>query len=194
VFYIGIIALLVVVFFRESLFQKKVFLVPDNISFTVWNTYRSQAEASGVATFWNPYIFCGMPGLGTFTPGYDPRDFNPSLRYQTILALVAIVCGMFFWFISKGEETTERVLLTIFGGNTFGWIICNFDQLFDLGSFMQLTVVPTSVCVAIEISCGRKLDGRRNWIATIIQVFVFLISFAGFIYYVSSSFKSIHHK
>lgn len=66
---IALIILVLAVFFREALFKDRVFLVPDNISSLVYKTYVENARAQHINTFWNPYIFCGMPAWGSFTPG-----------------------------------------------------------------------------------------------------------------------------
>ena len=68
--YIGIIALLLIVFFHEAFFGGKVFNVPDNLSALVSQPYIEKAKEGGINAFWNPYVFGGMPTWGSSLPGH----------------------------------------------------------------------------------------------------------------------------
>lgn len=69
--FIGLIALLLVVFFHEAFFDGKVFFVPDNVSSIVYEDgYLKDADDAGVNPFWNPYVFAGMPTWGSSSPGH----------------------------------------------------------------------------------------------------------------------------
>lgn len=69
--FIGMIALLLVIFFHEAFFSGKVFFVPDNVSSIVYEDgYLKQADEAGVNPFWNPYVFSGMPTWGSSSPGH----------------------------------------------------------------------------------------------------------------------------
>jgi hypothetical protein len=69
--FIGLIALLLVVFFHEAFFSGNVFFVPDNVSSIVYEEgYLKQADDAGVNPFWNPYVFAGMPTWGSSSPGH----------------------------------------------------------------------------------------------------------------------------
>ncbi|MBR9979120.1 MAG: hypothetical protein KFH87_13630 [Bacteroidetes bacterium] len=69
--FLGILALLLVIFFHEAFFSGKVFFVPDNISSIVYEEgYLKEADEAGVNPFWNPYVFSGMPTWGSSSPGH----------------------------------------------------------------------------------------------------------------------------
>ncbi len=69
--YLGILALLLVIFFNEAIFSGKVFNVPDNLSsLSLEQGYLEKAKADGINAFWNPYVFSGMPTWGSSTPGH----------------------------------------------------------------------------------------------------------------------------
>ncbi len=69
--FIGLLALLLIVFFHEAFFSGKVFFVPDNVSSIVYEEgYLKQADDAGVNPFWNPYVFSGMPTWGSSSPGH----------------------------------------------------------------------------------------------------------------------------
>ncbi len=69
--FIGLIALLLVVFFHEAFFEGHVFAVPDNIASIVQEEgYLKEADEAGVNAFWNPYVFSGMPTWGSSLPGH----------------------------------------------------------------------------------------------------------------------------
>ena len=64
---VGFLILSLVIFFREPIFEGKVFLAQDNIASMSFTTYLSEANREGVFPLWNPYIFCGMPAYGSLT-------------------------------------------------------------------------------------------------------------------------------
>ncbi len=69
--YVGLIALLLVVFFHEAFFSGKVFNVPDNLSPIQYEQgYIQKAREDGINSFWNPYVFSGMPTWGSSSPGH----------------------------------------------------------------------------------------------------------------------------
>jgi hypothetical protein len=69
--FLGLIGLLLVIFFHEAFFEGKVFSVPDNIASIVQEQgYLAQADEDGVNPFWNPYVFAGMPTWGSSSPGH----------------------------------------------------------------------------------------------------------------------------
>jgi len=69
--YLGLLALLLVIFFHEAFFEGKVFFVPDNVSSIVHEEgYLKEADDAGLNPFWNPYVFSGMPTWGSSSPGH----------------------------------------------------------------------------------------------------------------------------
>ena len=69
--YVGMLALLLILFFHEAFFSGKVFYVPDNASaIAIEEGYLKEADKAGENPFWNPYVFSGMPTWGSSSPGH----------------------------------------------------------------------------------------------------------------------------
>jgi len=60
-----LIFLSLIVFFHELVFEGKVFLAADTIASKSFETLVNDATKENTAPLWNPYIFCGMPGVGS---------------------------------------------------------------------------------------------------------------------------------
>ncbi len=73
-----IMCISLLVFFGPVLFGGKTFLGPDTISSHSFDTFVQDAKAQGISPLWNPYIFCGYPGVASLTVTGD-RWFDLSL-------------------------------------------------------------------------------------------------------------------
>jgi hypothetical protein len=66
-------------FFRDAVFDGKVFSGGDIAAMQSFETFVNDASAQGVFPLWNPYIFCGMPSYASLTIGgerlFDLSDF-----------------------------------------------------------------------------------------------------------------------
>src|ERR1051326_6667195 len=58
--FIGIILLLIIIFFNNGLFDNKVFSSADNIASGSFKTFLDDAKKEGQFPLWVPYIFNGM--------------------------------------------------------------------------------------------------------------------------------------
>jgi len=95
--FLGLIGLLLVVFFHEAFFEGKVFSVPDNIASIVQEQgYLAEADEDGVNPFWNPYVFAGMPTWGSSSPGHGMylHTFLDPLKPMLILQVYGWVQGV----------------------------------------------------------------------------------------------------
>ena len=66
--FLGIILLLILIFFNEGLFGGKVFSSADNIASNSFNTFLEDAKKDGIFPLWVPYIFNGMPSFAALIP------------------------------------------------------------------------------------------------------------------------------
>ncbi|MGQ9805416.1 MAG: YfhO family protein [Chlorobiales bacterium] len=57
--------LLTLTFFAPIVFQGKAFVVPDNTASLATQTFVNDAKAEGIQPQWIPYVFSGMPSLGS---------------------------------------------------------------------------------------------------------------------------------
>lgn len=67
--YIAIICIILILFFRQGIFNQKIFASPDNLSPLSFKTFLEDSKAQGVFPLWVPYIFMGMPSYGSLATG-----------------------------------------------------------------------------------------------------------------------------
>lgn len=72
--FIGIIILAVLIFFKDGIFDGKVFATSDNLAYDSFKTFLDDAKKAGVFPLWVPYIFMGMPNFPII--GYPPRVYD----------------------------------------------------------------------------------------------------------------------
>lgn len=63
------IFLSLVIFFHEIVFDGKTFVAADTVASKSFETFIKDAEQEQIAPLWNPYIFCGMPGVASLMVG-----------------------------------------------------------------------------------------------------------------------------
>ena len=69
ILYVGLLFLLLIVFFHQAIFSGKIFVPPDYVATRCFDTYRAEAKSEGVFPLWIPYIFSGMPSFGSLIVG-----------------------------------------------------------------------------------------------------------------------------
>lgn len=67
--YIAIICIILILFFRQGIFNEKVFASPDNLSPLSFKTFLNDSKAQGIFPLWVPYIFMGMPSYASLATG-----------------------------------------------------------------------------------------------------------------------------
>lgn len=72
--YIGIILLAVLIFFKDGVFEGKVFATGDILASDSFRTFLDDAKKSGIFPLWVPYIFMGMPNFPIIS--YNPRVYD----------------------------------------------------------------------------------------------------------------------
>lgn len=87
--FIGIIVFAIMLFFREGLFGGKIFASPDNLSPFSFKTFLEEAKAMGIYPLWVPYIFGGMPSLGSLIAGIPSVHNFFSYIWDSILTGIA---------------------------------------------------------------------------------------------------------
>ncbi len=101
-----LIFLSLVVFFSELVFEGKVFVAADTIASKSFETLIDDAAKENTVPLWNPYIFCGMPGVGSMMVHGDRiYDFSAYLlgRGQILFGIVVnnsdVGWQLFYYFI-----------------------------------------------------------------------------------------------
>ena len=83
---LAIIALAILLFFKQGIFEGKLFASADNLSPLSFKTFLDDAKAQGIQPLWLPYIFTGMPALASLTASL-PAVYNiSSYLLTTVLA------------------------------------------------------------------------------------------------------------
>jgi len=62
-----IISILLLIFYHQIVFEGKTLLPPDTLTAKSYKTFINDALKQGTYPLWNPYIFSGMPSLGSLT-------------------------------------------------------------------------------------------------------------------------------
>jgi hypothetical protein len=97
------------VFFHQAVFNGKVFVSSDSVAGQSWKTMMEDAEKQGTVPLWNPYIFCGMPGVASMTVS-GPRTYDLSAY---LLGKASALCSivlmnrevgwvLFYYFVLAG--------------------------------------------------------------------------------------------
>ncbi|MCS6989518.1 MAG: YfhO family protein [Chloroherpetonaceae bacterium] len=82
--------ILALAFFAPVVFQGKTFVVPDNTASLAMRTFVEDAKAQGVQPQWTPYIFSGMPSLGSlFVQGDRWYDLVYAIVWKGVLKVLA---------------------------------------------------------------------------------------------------------
>jgi len=203
--YILLVFLVLVVFFNEALFKGRVFLVPDNISSLVYKTYVENARAQHINTFWNPYIFCGMPAWGSFTPGGEFGAPVPNMivlktwnGIQTVISTIFhlpesfwdifnyFLMGLFTYIFLLNRKLDRAAALVgtlsfVFSTTIITWIMAGHNTKITV--FMMLPLALYTI---------DKLFAQRKLIYVILLIITFLFQFnAGHIQMIFYSFLAV---
>ena len=75
--FLGLILILILIFFNAGLFGGKVFSSADNVASESFKTFLNDAKAKGEFPLWVPYIFNGMPSFAALVPHLERMyDFS----------------------------------------------------------------------------------------------------------------------
>ena len=98
--FLGILLILILIFFNAGLFGGKVFSSADNIASNSFNTYLDDARKDGIFPLWVPYIFCGMPSFAALIPHLERMyDFSQALWVFIRDGLYLIFPGNNVWAV-----------------------------------------------------------------------------------------------
>ncbi|MGI6369442.1 MAG: YfhO family protein [Ignavibacteria bacterium] len=106
--FILILALLVVIFFRDALFGGSFWGASDSINAACFKTYKEQP---GEFPLWQPYIFSGMPGMAAM--------MESATRYWDLTIYVIYGVGNFFRSLFDSEAARMVFWYIVFGSGMF---------------------------------------------------------------------------
>ena len=171
-FAIGLILLLLLIFFRQVIFLNKTFLPPDAVTSQCFKTFIDDALNRGIYPLWNPYIFCGMPSFASLSS--VPNSLQHGLIFNFISAILEI--------IKKGLSTEffirKLINYLLLGGFIFLYLrkkklsisVCLYSsiafvfipQIIAYSVFGHTTKLETSVFIPILFLVIEKLLEKRN--------------------------------
>jgi len=122
--YIGLIILAVLIFFKDGIFEGKIFATSDNLASESFRTFLDDAKEAGIFPLWVPYIFMGMPNFPLIS--YTPRVYNlfyfvwdsiygfiTNSGSNTVLPIVMyyVIFGIGFYFYANYKFKTKLIAL-----------------------------------------------------------------------------------
>lgn len=156
---VGILAVLLAVFFYPLLFGGKAFLPPDQMASLAQKSFLDQAF-SGPGSFlqkyplWTPYMFSGMPSYASMiaAPYVNPTslvlDFMP---HALKLVFYYLLIGLFTWILLRRQGV--GVLASVLGATAF--IFCT--HIITSIMFAHNTKIGTLVYLPLVILASREL-------------------------------------
>ena len=139
--YIGIILLAVLIFFKDGVFEGKVFATGDILASDSFRTFLDDAKKSGIFPLWVPYIFMGMPNFPIIS--YNPRVYD------------------FFYFIWDGFYG----LLTNSGSNGVLPIVMYY-AIFGIGFYLYINYKLKNKLIALY--CAMSATFATDFIQRIV--------------------------
>ena len=83
--FLGLVVLAILLFFKDGIFGGKLFASPDNMAPNSYKTFLNDAKSQGIFPLWIPYIFMGMPSLGSLTTALPAMHNIFSFVWDNIL-------------------------------------------------------------------------------------------------------------
>jgi hypothetical protein len=133
-----------VIFFWPMLFGGKVFLPPDNIASQSHQPYIQEVQATGEYPLWTPYLFSGMPSLGSLiaAPFTNPMSLvltplGPNLKLISYYFLI----GLFTFFLARRRVRSNFAALFaavafVYCAHVIGWVMAGHNSKLATCVFM----------------------------------------------------------
>src|SRR4030095_774001 len=109
--FLGVILIMIMIFFNQGLFGGKVFTSADNIASESFKTFLNDAKKDGIFPLWVPYIFNGMPSFAALVPHLE-RMYD--ISHAVWVTVRDILYGLF-----SGNSVWAIVLFYIIFGFSF---------------------------------------------------------------------------
>ncbi|MBE2226297.1 MAG: YfhO family protein [Ignavibacteria bacterium] len=98
--FLGVILILILIFFNAGLFGGKVFSSADNVASGSFKTFLDDAKAKGEFPLWVPYIFNGMPSFAALVPHLERTyDLSHAVWVYSRDAVYMLFSGNDVWAI-----------------------------------------------------------------------------------------------
>jgi len=154
---------ILVIFFNQIIFTKKVFFLRDTlIQFFPWRFYINFCLKNGITPLWNPYSFCGIPFLaslqtGIFYPvGFVFYLFAFPLAYKLYIFIHLFLAFSFMYLLLK--EFNADDFSAFFSGMIFalnGFILTKLEFLSVLGTVVWFPLVFLILKKSVKKFCSK---------------------------------------
>jgi hypothetical protein len=196
--FLGVILILILIFFNAGLFGGKVFSSADNIASNSFNTYLSDAKKDGIFPLWVPYIFCGMPSFAALIPHLERMyDFSQAVWVYVrdglyaifpdnnvwAVVLFYIIFGFAFYFLADYKFRNKLIALFCALAAVF---ITPIIQMIIVGHNSKLIAVmmfPLIFLFILKTYDYFRSEGKKN----IFKPMLFLVALTFFIHIQMSS-------
>jgi hypothetical protein len=176
---LGFLLLLLLVFYSPVLFGGKIFLVPDNTASLSTQTFLDDAAAAGIEPLWIPYVFSGMPSLGSlFSGGPRSFDFITHVWWSYFVAFFSLPASnkeaawivLYYFFFGAGIYA----LLRVKGATAFQSLIASIGAVFATLAVVWITVGHNTKMLAVSmipfaLALAERLRKAENWKAIILN-------------------------
>lgn len=144
-----ILALLLVAFFSPMIFGGRVFLPPDTVAPRSHHPFLEEVRKGGEYPLWTPYVFSGMPSLGSLIAAPNTNPFSaalsplgPSLKQVAYYFLI----GLFTFLLARRKKLHTfaaffAAVAFVFGAQVIGWIMAGHTSKMATAVFMPLTLL-----------------------------------------------------
>lgn len=140
-----VIFLSLIIFFHEIVFDGKVFVAADSIASKSFLTLIKDTENQGTVPLWNPYIFCGMPGVASMM-------VNGERTYDLSAYLLGKVEYVFSIIFNSPSLGWELMFYFIFGAGIYFFV---WDKVKNkIAALMSGLAVMHSTFIVLLIMIG----------------------------------------
>ncbi|MFA6468248.1 MAG: YfhO family protein [Bacteroidota bacterium] len=142
---IAVIFFSLIIFFHDVVFEGKVFGAADTIASKSFETLIDDAMQADEAPLWNPYIFCGMPGVGSMM-------VHGSRMYDVSAYLLGWAQN-FFAFIVNNKDIGWQLMYYFILGCGFYWFV--YDKLQNkIAALISALAVTHTTYIIILVMVG----------------------------------------
>lgn len=145
------LALTLLVFFSPMVFGGKVFLPPDSIASMSHRPYIDEVKQSGEYPVWTPYLFSGMPSLGSLIAAPGTNPFSTALAWlgpQLKPVAWYFLIGLFTFLLARRRVASRfaalfAALSFVYCAHVIGWVMAGHNSKLATTVFLPAILLLT---------------------------------------------------
>lgn len=161
------LAITLLVFFAPMVFTGKVFLPPDTVASQSHRPYLEEVFKSGEYPLWTPYVFSGMPSLGSLiaAPYTNPFSFVLTpLPMNLKLVAYYFLIGLFTYFLARRRIRSPfaalfAALSFVYCAHVIGWVMAGHNSKLATAVFMP------AILLLVDRLFEKPNATRGAWVA-----------------------------